>query len=293
MKSQNYKIIADAGGTSTEWRVIKEKDFDSVSIVTEGINASVSSQEFICNCLEKLKRELQILTDITFSDHIHIYFFGAGCKTDYSKIRLSQCFEKVFKDFNIFISLNSDLEGAAIALFGSDKGIAAILGTGSSTGFYDGKEIRQQIPSLGYILGDEGSGAFMGKLLLRNYLKLGFTDEISCKLRNYADVSQENVIRQIYSKEGANKYLASFMPFILENEKSEEISVIINESLKLFFEYDVLKYKVDCKKIGFVGSVAFIFRDRITKIANENGYFVTKFLKSPIDALTEHYIKSK
>ena len=283
-------IIADAGGTKTEWLVKRENTPLHTEIIsTEGINASVHTDEQITSSIstfiEKSSLKEQLETEID------IYFFGAGCNSDATRERLRDLFSKSPGFTFSGMEFHSDLEGAGRALFGDERGIACIIGTGSASGYYDGRRISDSIPSLGYILGDEGSGAYMGKRLLNMFFKRALSEEIKVLLQEYNNMEMGEIITRIYRQPGANAYLSSFVPFIKKNEKFEQISKLVDESLKLFFDTNVVKYnKTSSRSIGFVGSVASIFSERIKVIAEEYGYNVEKFLQKPILSLGDYYM---
>lgn len=282
-------ILADAGGTKTEWLVFSHVLLSPLRIVTRGVNASVSSEEDISDVFQTLKvkmKERGIPTSF-----IELKFFGAGVNSEATVRRISRLFSLVFEDVPVRFEIRSDIDGAAIALFGDGPGIVAILGTGSASALFDGQNVVERIPSLGYILGDEGSGAFMGKELLNRYFKKELSSEVCQLLEDACDVRLPKVITEVYRSTSPAAYLASFVPFLKKNEKNEEISLIISYSLKLFFEKNVLKYKYQPdSSIGFVGGVADAFSYQIGKMAGEYRLNAFRFLKSPMNGLAEFYL---
>lgn len=278
-------LIADAGGTKTDWCLLDAGNTPRF-FTTEGINPSVMEDSDIIEILRKVALKLE---EFQISE-VDLYFFGAGINTPQMAERLEADFRTVLPSRFRMMHLASDIEGAARALFGNESGIVCILGTGSASAFYDGEKIVDSVPSLGYVLGDEGSGAYMGKMLINAYFKRELTATLRIRLGEFSDMNLNRVIKNVYREPGANGYLASFVPFIKENEDWEEISDIIDQSLKLFFKKNVLKYKrYEESKIGFVGGVANTFKDRIETICATYSLRAGRFLGRPIDSLCTFY----
>lgn len=284
-------VVADAGATKTDWWIFSRKLNSPVFLTTGGINIAVDSDFKIREVLDKFHSYLQDL-DLGSKDRsIQFNFFGAGCNALSTKRRLEDFFFSVFEDDNIRIACDSDLRGAALALFGEDSGIACILGTGSASALSIYGKIRDSVPSLGYILGDEGSGTHMGRILLNKYFKRELAFDIEKALRGFADMDLAKVIDNVYREPYPNRFLASFMPFIVENRNSPDISSIIDFSLKLFFEKNVLKYNYSPgDSIGFVGSVGCIFSDRLKALSQLNNLVADRFIDRPIECLGNYFI---
>lgn len=280
---RNPILIADAGGTKTQWFFYPSGSSIPQKFETTGINASVSSDAEIKNAVGEL--ETVISGSVSPEEMIDLYFYGAGCNSKQTESRLAKEFGSSLLSIHP-VEIRSDLEGAARALFGKKKGIACILGTGSASGLYNGEHVIESVPSLGYVLGDEGSGAFMGKRLLNLYFKRGLSEKIKVRLEAFADMSIAHVIECVYRKPAPNKYLGSFVPFLKENEKEKEIEDIIKSCLKLFFNNNVLKYdNPQSQPIGFVGGVAHIFSDQLELLANDYNLTIEGILNRPIDRL--------
>lgn len=285
-------IIADAGGTKTQWLFYPSfsEGEEGVTIVTKGINAAVMSRETICSRIQDLYSKInRISPDIK---SCRMFFYGAGCNSEPVILRLKEAFAENFPITLTTEEYYSDIVGAAHALFGRNEGVVCILGTGSASGIYDGKSLIDSIPSLGFILGDEGSGAFMGKMLLNLVFKRELPNYVKEKLEESCNIDLPSAIENVYRKPNANRYLASFVPFIKENEHISEISLMIDHSLKLFFEKNVLKYKtLPNKTLRFAGSVASLFSDRIVRISEELGLKADRFIQNPIFELSKYHLK--
>lgn len=286
-------IIADAGGSKTHWILGGQKVQESVSFQSEGVNVAVNSDSQI---KASIKSFLDFVNDkklINIGDKVDLFFYAAGCGNEKSVQRLEMIFKELLPGFAPQLNFYSDLEAAALATFPNDEGICGILGTGSASCLCSNGKIIDRVPSLGYILGDEGSGAFMGKILLNRLYKRDLSNKIKVLLEEWKNVELQNVIEKIYRSPYANTFLASFVPFIKLYEEEEEISDLIEACLKLFFTRNVLKYKeAQAYKLRMVGGVAHTFSEQIKTLGNKYGIVVDKIIKQPIDELGNFY-KSK
>lgn len=284
-------IVADAGGTKTEWAVFSGSDFRPELFLTKGINAVVSSDNEIKGTLADFAGKLSLKFPTGYSLY-KLVFFGAGCNSENACSRIRSKFAEVFSDLNTEIEFHTDLEGAAVALFGNCCGTVCILGTGSASGFYDGERIVENIPSLGYILGDEGSGAYLGKELLNAYFKHRLSHETERLLKDCSEMDLPEILSKVYWSNDPNRFLGSFVPFMKKYEQREDICEIIDRSLKLFFENNVLKYKKSKEfPVRFSGGLACVFSSRITRIAQEFGLMADGFIDRPIIGLAQHFSK--
>lgn len=275
-------LIADGGATKTDWRLIKE-GIEYKQIQTSGFNPYLVGSDEIEAILWK---ELQ-----PFIDNIkisHIYYYGAGCSTSSKNMIVEDAFEKIFP--NARINISHDLLAAAHALCGNEEGIAAILGTGSNTCFYDGKAITEKIFSLGYFFGDEGSGAFLGKQLLTDYLHNKLPTELETELISFYPKNKESILDSIYSKPAPSKFLASFSLFIAKHRDHPYILNLLTVAFREFYTYQVCCYsKYKEVPVHFVGSVAYHYSDILIRIGNEFGIKTGKFIKAPIEGLVEYH----
>ncbi|MFA5973908.1 MAG: ATPase [Lentimicrobiaceae bacterium] len=275
-------LIADGGSTKTDWRLIKEgREYKKVQ--TSGFNPYLVGSDEI---EEILWKELQPYIDNTSVSIV--YYYGAGCSTPVKNMIVETAFEKVFP--NARLNINHDLLAAAHALCGDEEGIAAILGTGSNSCYYDGKDIRDGIFSLGYFFGDEGSGAYLGKQLLIAYLHKELPEEIDAKFRKEYVLSNENILDAVYSKAAPSRFLASFSRFINENREHPYIYNLLTEAFRAFYKYQVCCYARHKEiPVHFVGSVAFHYNDILTEVGLEFGVKTGKFIEAPIDGLVEYH----
>lgn len=279
-------IVADSGSTKTNWSIV-EKDIIINSFKTRGFNPY-----FVNNKL--ITRELAIhFPDTINQNHIkNIYFYGAGCSSE----QTNQIILKGCKNFftNAQINIETDLLGAARAIFVNQQGIIAIMGTGSNTGVYNGEEISRQINSLGFALGDEGSGAHLGKLLIIDYLHDNFPKDLKTQFEKEISLRKDEIIYTIYKKPSPSRFLASFTPFIIENKKHPHLNNLIQQSIQELFEKYIFKYPdYQAYPLGFSGSVAYYLKPELNIIAKAKEINISGIVKDPLKKMVEYHIKKK
>jgi N-acetylglucosamine kinase-like BadF-type ATPase len=279
-------LIADGGSTKTDWRLIKEgREYKQIQ--TSGFNPYLVGSDEI---EEILWKELQPYIDTNGVSAV--YYYGAGCSTPVKNMLVETAFEKVFINARLYVS--HDLLAAAHALCGDEEGIAAILGTGSNSCYYDGKDIIDGIFSLGYFFGDEGSGAYLGKQLLTAYLHKELPEYIKQKFIEKYPMSRESMLDAVYTKPAPSRFLASFSNFINDNRDHPYIYNLITEAFRSFYKYQVCCYaKHKDVPVHFVGSVAYHYRDILSDVGREFGITTGKFIKAPIDGLVEYHHENK
>ena len=275
-------LIADSGSTKTDWVLINKKKIVD-SFQGTGINPYYQSYENIIDIIEK-----ELIPKIKPELIRKIHFYGAGCSTETKCQIISHAFEKHIKNANI--KINHDLVGAAKALFGNGEGIACILGTGSNSCYYDGNKIVKSAVSLGFILGDEGSGSYLGKLFITNYLKENIPVKIKESFEKEFNYSLENILDAVYNQPKPGKFLASFTKFVSENSADEYMKELIYSSFRSFFSEQICKYfKYKQSPISCVGSIAYYFQDFLKEIARENDVEIQKIIKTPIEGLVDYH----
>lgn len=268
-------LIADAGGTKTDW-VVCQSGVEIYKTCTSGINPAVMDYDSIKDVIET---ELVVSIGRYVSDIIRIEFYGAGCTKEYAKI-----VERVLGEYfcNSELIVDSDIVGAAKALCGDSLGIAAILGTGSNSCLFDGKEIVQQTPALGYILGDEGGGAVLGRLVLNALLKGRLPKEIVDAFNEEYKLSMVDIIECVYRRPMANKFLASFSTFISKHLDCIEIENLVVENFRSFFRNNIKPYNHPELPVNCVGSIAFYYEKQLRKAAELEGFMVGRILRTPL-----------
>ena len=280
-------LIADSGSTKTDWRLISDNNSQQ-NFQTIGLSPYHQTEKFITdeikdNLYPQLKSHISNPTS-----QISIFYYGTGCSTPERCDIIKRSIAKIFT--NSAISVKHDLLAAARAACGNQEGITAILGTGSNTCYYDGKEIKDQVINLGYILGDEGSGMHIGKLFLRAFFYKELPEHIVSKFQRETNTQKEEVFDSIYSKPMANKYLASFTKFIKQNIQEPALRDIVKECFTLFFDKHICNYpKYKTLPMNCVGSIAHHFSDILKEAAKEKGVTIGKIVTAPMDELVKFH----
>jgi len=277
-------IIADSGSTKTEWVMVR-----SAQIIAKHETDGFNPVYFRPAALEK---SLRIFLSSMPSDSVtKIFFYGAGCSGEQSKDIVSSTLKKHFPQ--AMIEVNHDLFGAARALFGKGSGIAAILGTGSSSCLIQNNVITHLVPSLGYLLADEGSGSHLGKLILNTYFKNELPPDLHQKFETEFKIDKSTFISNLYAHKKPNAFIASFTPFVVENQQNEVIQELIKKAFRIFFEEIITKYpNFKNQHLGFAGSVASLFQANLKSVAGEFDLEIKKIIKNPIDDLVNYHLKN-
>lgn len=276
-------LLADGGSSKTDWRVINRGN-DVVQVFTTGINPFFRTYKEISNEIKYL-----LLPEIgAYINSINsIYFYGAGC-TDNEKSKI--IYDAIAATINEkHIEVDSDLLGAARGLCGHNAGIACILGTGSNSCYYDGTNIVQHISPLGYILGDEGSGAVLGRLFIGACLKNQLGEELKKEFLAEYDLTPALILENVYKKPMPNRFLASFSPFILKHLDNEKVYNLVYNAFEGFFIKNVMQYDYKNTPIHFTGSIAFYYKDILLKAGNDMNLHIGKIERSPMDGLIRYY----
>jgi len=273
-------LIADCGSTKCDWAVTDGQYTNHFEGV--GFNPVHTSSEIITIAIKSAI--LENVEPITI-DTIH--FYGAGC-TGVGIDKVQAALQFFFPRAEIFTY--SDLVGAGRALFKTDSGIAAILGTGCNSGIMKNGEIVEQIPPMGYILGDEGSGASIGKRLVNAIYKRGIPEKYREIFEKECMVSYEDIINGTYGGEAPSQFLAQFMPFIYDHINDSVFRNMVTVELDLFFSRNIIRLtRPKDYNIGFVGSVASYFEEILRDVAKYHGLTVSKVLQKPIQRLVEYH----
>lgn len=280
-------VIADGGSTKTNWCLIDE-NHKRVNFNTEGYNPYFIDTSGI---IKSLRAHLPEKLDYHKIEEVH--FYGAGIHNQERILIVENALKAVFTDSKIFVG--HDLLAAARALLGTASGFAAILGTGTNTCIYDGEKISYHIDSLGYFLGDEGSGSSIGKRLLRDYMRGLMPEELSKIFYNTYQLNSEDILDRLLNKPLPNRFLASFSKFIYDNNYFVEYARdVVKESFTAFFENLVSKYPgYQQYSFNCIGSVGYNFRDILREVATEYNMKIGKIIRSPIDDLVEYHISQK
>ncbi len=284
------KLIADCGSTKIEWAIINDSSDKPIKqFRTTGFNAAITSPDEILHLLEA--ELLPEIKGITIAD---VHFYGAGCIGGETDRQLASLLAQLMPEASIEIA--GDLVAAARALFGKSAGIACILGTGSNSGLYDGDKITANVPPLGYILGDEGSGTYLGKLLINQLFKAPqtFPTAITEDFDNTYHLTKADVINRVYRQPNANRFLSAFAPFLKKHISHSSIRNLVAAGFEAFLSNNVAHYcsATDSNplQIGFVGSIAHNFADILTEACNRHGFPNPIILQSPLQSLLRYHL---
>lgn len=217
----------------------------------------------------------------------NVYFYGAGCSFPEKKAIVANALKKVFAHAEI--AVENDLLAAARALFQSERGIACILGTGSNSCLYNGSEIEQNVSPLGFILGDEGSGAVIGKKFVADCLKNQMPKDLAKAFFEQQQTTVQSVMDSVYKKPFPNRYLASVCRFIYGFRETAYVQQLLHDSFTEFFVRNIRQYPISGEALGFVGSIAHYFRDELTAVATEQGFAIAKILQQPMAGLAQFH----
>ena len=276
-------LIADSGSTKSDWVAISQNS--TIRYSTVGINPYFHDEEFVFSAIKDNQSLYSISSQIE-----EVYFYGAGCSSEKLNSIVLRGLQKVFTQAEIHV--DHDLSACALATYQGEPGISCIIGTGSNSCFYDGTNIFESIPALGYILGDEGSGAYFGKKLLADFLYNKLPENIHFSLQNDLGLDKEKIISNVYMKPGANVYLASFMPFIFSHFDDKYISNMILEGFKTFIDTHVRCYQDYTKyKVHFIGSIACLFQKELDQACQFYNVTLGQVIKKPIDGLADYHMK--
>ncbi|MEO6166845.1 MAG: N-acetylglucosamine kinase [Chitinophagales bacterium] len=275
------QAVIDSGSTKADWRVFDQESLTAFS--TQGLNPYFVSRDEIITIINQ-----QVFPKLTSQQISRIHFYGAGCGTAVRRKQVADALNECFPDASIVV--DTDLLAAARALLKNVPGFTVILGTGTNSGLYDGKQIVRSIDSLGYFLGDEGSGASIGKKLLRDYLRGYFPPDLQRSFALICPMNREQVLEQLYSKPSPGSFLGSLAPFAAENRAHPYLQQLIKESFSEFFLQLITHYEnYQQYPICCAGSVSYIFKDILMETANDFGAKIHKFIQSPIDDLVVYH----
>ncbi len=274
-------LIADSGATKTAWCVLKKGK--KKSIVTQGISPYFLTTEQIAALLKK-----ELWPSVRSMGVTDIFYYGTGCANAENARSVKKALLQVFPE--VKIQVTHDLMGAARALCGTGKGVACILGTGSNSCYYDGKKIVRNSPGLGYVLGDEGSGAYLGKKVIQYYLYDTFDEDLRARFDASFTTTTTEILENVYKKPMPNRYLAGYTRFLAENRGHYMIENILEDGLNDFFFQHLCKYREIWKyPIHFTGGVAFGFRDIIQQLCHSYEFELGQILQHPMQGLIRYH----
>ena len=276
-------LIADSGSTKTDWCVAKD-GFTVKRFTTQGINPYHQDERRINGIVLD-----ELLPQTGEYKLKKIVFYGSGCRDEIIPT-MKNILYSAFNN-NVEVEIYSDLLGAARAICGHEEGIACILGTGSNSCLYDGKKIVGNIPPLGYILGDEGSGATLGKIFINEILKNNQMSDLKKEFLQVLQMTEGDIIDRVYRQPMANRFLASLAPFIHSHIERHEVNEIVTENFRQFLLKNVKRYHRDDLQVSFIGSIAWHFKSQLLQSALEENVYVGSVEKSPMDGLLRYHFR--
>jgi len=269
-------LIADSGSTKTDWAYMDQR------VQTQGINPFHQDEDTIRSIL---KEELlpQLTSDISYLTSI--LFYGSGVRPELEE-KMQRLLQEAFPQAE-HVEAHGDLLGAARALCGHQEGIACILGTGANSCLYDGGRIVENTPPMGYILGDEGSGAVLGVRFLNALYKNRLSNDVKASFEAFMEMSMAQVIERVYRQPMANRWLASLSKFIHQQINNPQIEQLVIDNFRDFIQRNIAPYQRRDLPINAVGSIAFYYQQQLEKAVKAEGYTLGKIVRSPLDALVE------
>lgn len=275
-------LVADSGSTKTDWCLLSDVK-TIVRFSTQGINPFHQGEDTIRDIVGK---ELHTAIDGAvglLSQVSSIRFYGAGCRGETADSLRSILLEAFPGCSDVFVE--SDLMAAAHAVCGTEEGIACILGTGANSCLYDGVKIVRNVSPLGYILGDEGSGAVLGKLFINALFKGDMPENLRAEFIELSGITLDDIIRRVYREPMANRWLASLSPFIHSHLDSRQVNDLVVANFVDFFKKNVDHYSRKDLPVGAVGSVAYYYKEQLEEAAMRCGYRLGRIVKNPMDIL--------
>mgnify|MGYP002512718742 FL=1 len=276
-------LIADSGSTKTDWCVV-ENGVLVQQIFTKGTNPFFQSEEEISNEIATA-----LLPELKTDEFDAVYFYGAGCGFP-DKIEIVH--RAISKQLKVKgnVEVATDMLAAARGLCGREAGIACIMGTGSNSCYYDGENIVANVSPLGFILGDEGSGACLGKLMVGDLLKNQMNPELKEKFLKQFDLTPADIIDRVYRKPFPNRFLASLSPFLAQNINEPCVHELVLNSFKAFFKRNIMQYEnYQNLKVNLIGSVAFYYKEVLAEAAEAMGIQLGTIIQSPMEGLIKYH----
>lgn len=276
-------FIVESGSTKSDWVLLESKSKKNI-YSTIGFNPYFHNSKQIENEIRKNEALIEIAPFIK-----GIYFYGAGCSSENLNKIVSDGLRSVFNHAEIIV--DHDLLACAYATYTGKPVISCILGTGSNSCYFDGKNLKEEVPALGYILGDEGSGSYFGKQLIANFLYHRLPNEIANDFYETYQLEKDVLIDRIYKQPNANVFIASFMPFISKHKDHVYIQQMVREGFKKFMDIHVCCFEnYKDVEVNFVGSISEIFEKQLQEAASELGINIGRIIRRPVDSLVQYHL---
>ena len=276
-------LIAESGSTKTDWVLVNDNK-EITMFKTMGFNPFFHSSEFIAEEIINNKEFYEASKNVD-----KLYFYGAGCSSDEMNNIVKLGLNKIYP--NSAVIVDHDLLACALSTYQGEPSISCILGTGSNSCYFDGKVLREEVPAIAYVLGDEGSGSFYGKKLLRDYLYNQLPESISKDFESQFGNAKADIFENVYMKPHANVYLASFMKFINRHYHHEYVVNMIQHGMNEFMKIHVCCYpEHKSVKTHFIGSISKIFERELIQAVKNNGVILGEIIQKPVDNLVNYHL---
>ena len=277
--------IVDGGSTKCDWVILENSGKISQKTDSIGFNPNIINADLIPQEIEKNPHLFLIKNQLDY-----IYFYGSGCGTVENALLVETQLQKVFPYAKV--TVKEDLTAAAYAAYNGKPAIVCILGTGSNSCYFDGESIRRDLPSLGFLIGDEGSGSALGKHLVRRFFMKKLPQDLHQEFVETYHLTIEDAIKNMYHNPRANAYLAEFYKFVVQRKQHPYFQNMVFDEMKNFFEYQVLPYEEAREaEINFIGSIAYYYEDVLRAAAAELNLTVGHIVQKPIESLVEYHKK--
>lgn len=277
--------IVDGGSTKCDWVILENSGKISQKTESIGFNPNIINADLIPQEIEKNPHLFLIKNQLDY-----IYFYGSGCGTVENALLVETQLQKVFPYAKV--TVKEDLTAAAYAAYNGKPAIVCILGTGSNSCYFDGESIRRDLPSLGFLIGDEGSGCALGKHLVRRFFMKKLPQDLHQEFVEIYHLTIEDAIKNMYHNPRANAYLAEFNKFVVQRKQHPYFQNMVFDEMKNFFEYQVLPYEEAREaEINFIGSIAYYYEDILRAAAAELNLTVGHIVQKPIESLVEFHKK--
>ncbi len=277
--------IVDGGSTKCDWVILENTGKVSQKTESIGFNPNIISADLIPQEIEKNPHLFLIKNQLDY-----VYFYGSGCGTAENALLVETQLQKVFPYAKV--TVKEDLTAAAYAAYKGKPAIVCILGTGSNSCYFDGKSVRRDLPSLGFLIGDEGSGSAIGKHLVRRFFMKKLPQDLHQEFVETYHLTIDDAIKNMYHNPRANAYLAEFNKFVIQRKQHPYFQNMVFDEMKNFFEYQVLPYEEAREaEINFIGSIAYYYEDILRAAAAELNLTVGHIVQKPIESLVEFHQK--
>ncbi|MPS73321.1 MAG: ATPase [Chryseobacterium sp.] len=275
--------IVDGGSTKCDWVILENDGTEVLKTETVGFNPNIIKPELITVEVEKNQALIK------FKDYLeNIFFYGSGCGTPENRLIVEREIQKVFN--NAQIRVKEDLLAAAYAAYRGVPAIVCILGTGSNACYFDGENVKTELPSLGFLIGDEGSGSALGKQLVRHYFMKKLPPDLHQQFTEIYQLNIDDLLKNMYHNPRANAYMADFTRFIVDRKTHPYFQNFIYKELRNFLEFQVMPYE-ECREseINFIGSIAYFFEDSLRAAASDFHFKIGTVVQRPIESLVNYH----